>query len=109
MSDPGAKQPGASAVAAPERRPDVRPNLGQPDLLPQFRVLLHNDDKNTVEHVIRTIVALTPLNEQDAMERTLEAHKTGCALLLITHKERAELYVDQFQSASLTVTIEPAE
>jgi hypothetical protein len=29
--------------------------------------------------------------------------------VLVTHKERAELYVDQFKSKSLTVTIEPAE
>jgi hypothetical protein len=27
----------------------------------------------------------------------------------VTHKERAELYVEQFQSCSLTVTIEPDE
>jgi ATP-dependent Clp protease adapter protein ClpS len=40
---------------------------------------------------------------------TREAHNTGVALLLVTHKERAELYVDQFKSKSLTVTIEPAE
>ena len=33
----------------------------------------------------------------------------GVALLLVTHKERAELYADQFQSKGLTVTIEPAE
>ena len=34
---------------------------------------------------------------------------TGVALLLTTHKERAELYQEQFQSKGLTVTIEPAE
>ena len=28
---------------------------------------------------------------------------------VVTHKERAELYKDQFSSKSLTVTIEPAE
>ena len=31
------------------------------------------------------------------------------ALVTVTHKERAELYQEQFQSKSLTVTIEPAE
>jgi ATP-dependent Clp protease adapter protein ClpS len=56
-----------------------------------------------------TIIELTPLNEQDAKQRTLEAHETGVALLLTTHKERAELYKDQFQSKGLTVTIEPAQ
>ena len=72
-------------------------------------MLLHNDDKNDFDFVIDTIVALTPLNEQDASQRTKEAHQTGVALLLTTHKERAELYREQFQSKGLTVTIEPAE
>jgi len=70
-------------------------------------VLLHNDDVNTVEHVILSIVKLTTLSTEDAVSRTLEAHNNGLALLLITHKERAELYQEQFASLSLTVTIEP--
>ena len=58
---------------------------------------------------MKTVVALTPLKEQEAVERTTEAHKNGLALLLVTHKERAELYQEQFQSKGLTVTIELAE
>lgn len=72
-----------------------------------FRVLLHNDDINVDVDVVRTITELTPLNKQEATEATIEAHKTGVALLLVTHKERAELYQDQFKSKFLTVTIEP--
>ena len=81
----------------------------QTDLLPPFRVILHNDDVNSFEHVIRTILQLTPLKEPEAVQRTLEAHETGSALLLVTHKERAELYVEQFASKQLTVTCEPDE
>lgn len=96
----------STAVATPKKEPkhEVRPGR-----LPMYRVILHNDDVNTVEHVIACITVLTGLNQQDAENRTLEAHRTGCALLLVTHKERAELFVEQFQSASLTVTIEPDE
>jgi len=72
-------------------------------------VLLHNDNKNDIEFVVVTIMSLTPLNQEDAVQRTLEAHKSGVALLLTTHKERAELYKDQFESKGLTVTIEAAE
>jgi ATP-dependent Clp protease adaptor protein ClpS len=72
-------------------------------------VLLHNDDKNDMIYVVETIMSLTPLKEQDALLRMEEAHKTGVALLLTTHKERAELYKDQFESKGLTVSIEPAE
>ncbi len=75
--------------------------------LPPFRVILHNDDVNTVDHVIRTIMKLTPLNQEEAIERTLEAHETGASLLLVTHKERAELYVEQFATCKLKVTCEP--
>jgi ATP-dependent Clp protease adaptor protein ClpS len=79
----------------------------QTRLLPPYRVILHNDDVNTFEHVIRAITRLTPLNEKEAATRAMEAHETGVALLLVTHRERAELYVEQFASASLTVTCEP--
>jgi ATP-dependent Clp protease adaptor protein ClpS len=89
---------------APKKSPAKKP----PQQLPPYKVLLHNDDVNDVEHVVHTIVALTPLNTEDAVIRTLEAHETGVALLLTTHKERAELYREQFQSKGLTVTIEPA-
>jgi len=84
------------------------PSKPKPKQLPPWKVLLHNDDVNTVEDVVKTIVMLTTLNEQDAIERMLEAHHTGVALLLTTHQERAELYQEQFKSRALTVTIEPA-
>ncbi len=77
--------------------------------LPPYRVILHNDDVNTFEYVIRAILKITPLGETEAVERTLEAHETGSSLLLVTHKERAELYVEQFATKRLTVTTEPAE
>ena len=39
----------------------------------------------------------------------MEAQETGVSLLLVTHKEKAELLQEQFKSKSLIVTIEPAE
>ena len=72
-------------------------------------MLLHNDDVNDFGYVIDTIMSLTSLGEQEAKQRTKEADQSGVALLLTTHKERAELYQEQFQSKGLTVTIEPAE
>jgi ATP-dependent Clp protease adaptor protein ClpS len=107
---PAKKQSDSSgtATAKPKRaaKPATKPR--PPQMLPPWKVLLHNDDKNDFGFVILTIVELTTLNEQDAKKRTLEAHESGVALLLTTHKERAELYKDQFQSKGLTVTIEPA-
>ncbi len=85
------------------------PESAAPRLLPMYKVILHNDDKNDFDHVIDTIVMLTPLKAQEAELRTQEAHQSGCSLLLVTHRERAELYAEQFQSRSLVVTIEPAD
>ncbi len=60
-------------------------------------------------YIVETIVLLTPLNEQNATVKMHKAHDDGCALLLSTHRERAELYRDQFRSRLITVTIEPSE
>jgi ATP-dependent Clp protease adaptor protein ClpS len=100
---------GGTATAKPKRAPKKAPQKKPPGMLPPYKVLLHNDDKNDIRFVVRTIVELTPLNEQEAKQRTEEANDTGLSLLLTTHKERAELYQDQFTSKGLTVTIEPAE
>src|SRR5437867_2514938 len=91
---------GATATAKPKKKagPQTRPKKRPPGFLPQWKVLLHNDDKNSIDFVIVTIVELTPLNQQEAELRTEEANETGVALLLTTHKEKAELYQEQFQS-----------
>src|SRR5262245_52088318 len=99
----------STVTAKPRRATKTVPKQKPPQILPPWKVLLHNDDKNEIGFVVVTIVELTTLNEQDAKQCTLEAHETGVALLLTTHKERAELYKDQFESKGLTVTIEPAE
>lgn len=98
-----------TVVAEPKPATKPAPTRGPVDQLPPFRVLLHNDDVNTIDHVVDSIMELTPLDHGRAVEVTLEAQKSGAALLLVTHQERAELYRDQLTSKSLTVTIEPVE
>lgn len=113
MSDqdkPTPQPPAAGAATTkPKKKSKKAPAKKPPQPLPPWKVLLHNDDVNTKEDVVSSIVELTHLSQQDAVVRTEEADKTGVALLLVTHKERAELYRDQFQSKGLTVSIEPAE
>ena len=98
-----------TATAKPKRAVRTTPKRKPPQMLPPWKVLLHNDDKNSRQFVVEAIMQLTPLKKQDAELRMKEADETGVALLLTTHKERAELYKDQFESKGLTVTIEPAE
>ncbi len=97
---------GQSGAATATRTRVAPPKV---DRLPPFRVLLHNDDVNDVVHVVRSITELTPLNRDEAVRRTREAHSAGISLLLVTHRERAELYREQFQSKGLTVTLEPGD
>jgi len=99
----------ATATIKPKRQPKKNPQQKPPQPLPPWKVLLHNDDKNEMGFVVLTVMELTPLKEQEAKLRTIEANDTGVALLLVTHKERAELYKDQFESKGLTVTIEADE
>lgn len=107
QSNPTNPTGGETSGTAVATRPSEVKN--KPKHLPPYKVLLHNDDVNTFEHVITSIVKLTTLSTEEAILRTLEAHETGLALLLTTHRERAELFADQFASLSLVATIEPAE
>ncbi len=98
-----------AATIAPERQSAtaLAPAPTKPRMLPLFKVLLHNDDVNSMEYVTETIVMLTPLRQEDAISRMLEAHLSGTALLLVVHKERAELYLEQFASRGVILTMEP--
>ena len=75
--------------------------------LPPYRVLLHNDPINDMTYVVRAIMELVHLSMAVATQRMMEAHTRGLTLLCVTHKERAELFIEQFASKKLTVTIEP--
>ncbi|MFQ5414752.1 MAG: ATP-dependent Clp protease adaptor ClpS [Phycisphaerae bacterium] len=100
--------PTEGGVATVTKHPPAKkPSKREPRQLPPYKVLLHNDDANTFEHVILSVVKLTPLSPDEAIQRTLEADASDVALLLVTHRERAELYQEQFASLSITVTIEP--
>lgn len=108
MSDSNEKSQKADGEGTTAVQTKPVPVKRPPQLLPPYNVLLHNDDVNEVLFVVETIVMLTPLNAQDAVEKMKEAHETGTSLLLTTHLERAELIQQQFASRGLTVTVEPA-
>jgi len=83
------------------------PRITPPKPLPRWRVILHNDEVNDIVKVVQVVRQLTRLSKEESITRTLEAHRSGVALLLVTHQERAELYVEQFATYRLTVTAEP--
>ncbi len=76
-------------------------------LLPPYAVILHNDDHNTMDHVVAALLKSVPdLSPEQAIEIMFEAHNNGQATVIICPLELAELYRDRLQSFWLTATIE---
>ena len=84
---------------------DFLQRLGQ---LPRYRVLLHNDDFNDMDHVVRALLTtVRSLDMDDAVRIMLEAHLTGTALVTICPLETAEFYRDGLRDFGIGSTIEP--
>lgn len=78
-------------------------------LIPPYRVILHNDDHNSMDHVILTLLRCVPsLGPEDAEQIMWTAHTHGQATVIECPKETAEHYRNCLESAGLTATIEPA-
>jgi ATP-dependent Clp protease adapter protein ClpS len=75
--------------------------------LPRFKVVLQQNDMNDLMFVVRSVMELMRFPRAEATYKMWEAYHCGRSVLLITYRERAELYVEQFASKGLTVTVEP--
>ena len=76
--------------------------------LPRCRVVLYRTPDRGLLFVVRVLRELTRFGEAEAMTRMWEAYHRGKSLVLETHLERAELYVEQLQDRGLLASIEPA-
>jgi ATP-dependent Clp protease adaptor protein ClpS len=77
-------------------------------LLPRYRVLLYNDDVNSCDHVIASLLRVVPaLSASEAERITQEAHTMGCAAVIVCLKEQAEHYRAGLRRQLLVSTIEP--
>lgn len=75
--------------------------------LPNWKVIVHDDNKNTIEGVIKCFMEILHLEVEEAYIKTMEVHTKKLSVVKVTHKEHAELIEDQLKSKTLTVTIEP--
>ena len=81
----------------------------RPRALDPYKVILHNDDHNSMDHVVRSLVQAVPgLGIRKAFRIMLEAHNSGQAVVIVCPLEPAELYRDRLQTFGLTATIERA-
>lgn len=74
--------------------------------LPQWRVLLHDDEVHEKQYVIDALDKSLPISKAAATQRVINAHRDGTTILLITHLELAELYCLQLSKQNLIVTLE---
>ncbi len=79
----------------------------QATVIPRYKVLLHNDDVNSPEHVVKALRQVFKFDLNECVRIMLEAHNQGIALCAVEPLEQAELHRDQLQSFSLVATIEP--
>lgn len=77
---------------------------------PRYRVLLHNDDFNSMEYVVEVLVkTVANLTIPQAVNIMMEAHTNGVALVITCAQEHAEFYCETLKNHGLTSTIEPEE
>lgn len=77
-------------------------------LLPPWRVILHNDDHNSMDHVVASLLrCVASLSIEEAVEIMFAAHSHGQAEVIACPKEAAEHYREKLESCGLTSTIEP--
>ncbi|OKH22183.1 ATP-dependent Clp protease adapter ClpS [Hydrococcus rivularis NIES-593] len=77
---------------------------------PRYRVLLHNDDFNTMEYVVQTLMkAVAGMTQPQAVNIMMEAHTNGVALVITCALEPAEFYCETLKNHGLSSTIEPDE
>ncbi len=79
-------------------------------IAPRYRVLLHNDDFNSMEYVVQTLITTIPnLTQPQAVSVMMEAHSNNIALVIVCEQEHAEFYCETLKNHGLTSTIEPEE
>jgi len=75
---------------------------------PRYRVLLHNDDFNSMEYVVQTLMqTVAGMTQPQAVDIMMEAHTQGTALVITCALEHAEFYCETLRNHGLSSTIEP--
>ncbi len=85
------------------------PRHAAPELARRHAVILHNDEVNSMDHVVDALLHSVPeLSHHDAVSVMLEAHTKGRAVVTVRPLTTAQLYRDRLWSLGLEATVEPA-
>ena len=80
-----------------------------PTLDDMVLVVLHNDDTNSMEHVVDCLVMVFGMNLDLAVKIMYEAHQAGRATAAVEPKTAACRHRDQLRSFGLIATVEAVE
>lgn len=74
----------------------------------QYRVLLYNDDRSTMETVAAALCASVPhLSEPQAIDIMMSAHTFGVAQVTLADRIQAAAYSQKLKERGLTSAIAP--
>ncbi len=85
-------EPIVTTQTTPKSRTDVETRTRRQ---PPYHVIILNDEEHTFEYVIELLTKLFGHPLATAEELTLRIHHTGRAIVLTTHREKAELKREQ--------------
>jgi ATP-dependent Clp protease adaptor protein ClpS len=85
-------EPIVTTQTAPKSRTDPETRTRRQ---PPYHVIILNDEEHTFEYVIELLTKLFGHPLKTAEELTLRIHHTGRAIVLTTHREKAELKREQ--------------
>lgn len=88
--------------------PDPWARRSSPRPPSRYNVILHRSADKSLLFVIRAVMELTRFCKEEATHRMWEAYHLGRTVVVATHLERAELYVEQFAERGLPASVEPA-
>jgi ATP-dependent Clp protease adaptor protein ClpS len=112
--------PRMGEVAAPRRQVEAVEVAEEQVLrIPQYHVVLLDDDEHTYEYVIEMLMQLFGHSVEKAYRMAVEVDRSGRVVVETTHRERAELKRDQIHAygpdwriahckGSMSATVEPA-
>lgn len=92
----GPSQPLSQVLSPPLRRE-----------LPRYKLVLLPDRLDDLMYVVRTIMELTRFCRAEATHKMWETQHYRRSVLLVTWRERAEFYAEQFEARGLRVAVEP--
>jgi ATP-dependent Clp protease adapter protein ClpS len=105
MSQPNPERPDKPRL--PSQLSDNNCPVGKKRTIPRFKVVLLQSAIDDLMFIVRSVMEVTRFPRAEATHKMWESYHCGRSVLLITYLERAELYVEQFASKGLSVTIEP--